>query len=82
MNKQEDGRTGLSSQRQVLQSIAAVTPSESSEGISAAPLNMSRGNDQVARDNCQHPEMGWSDRRPQENKEGTAMKGEEEQKHS
>lgn len=56
MNKQTDGRTGLPS-RQALLSTAAVTSSESSVGISAAPLNLSRGNERLAPDNCQHREM-------------------------
>lgn len=75
VNKQEGGRTGLSPRRQALHSIAAVTSSESSVGISAAPLNTSRGNERVGPDNCQHGEFGWSDRRrsPQRNKEGTAV---------
>lgn len=76
VNKQEDGQTGLSSRRQELYSIAVVTSSESSVGISAAPLNMSQGNERVARDNCQHREFGWSDRRcrlqsPQRHKDRT-----------
>lgn len=44
-------------------SAAAVTSSESSVGISAAPLNTSRGNERVGPDNCQRWEFGWSDRR-------------------
>lgn len=76
VNKQADGRTGLSSRRQALLSIAAVTSSESSVGISAAPLNLSRGNERVAPDNSQHRVLdgvtgGESCRVRQRNKEGT-----------
>lgn len=57
MNKQEYGRTGSQLRRQALHSNTAVTSSESSVGISEAPLNMSRGNKQVGPDNCQRREL-------------------------
>lgn len=53
----EDGRTGLQLRQQALRPNATVTSSESSVGISAAPLNMSRGNKQVGPDKCQHREL-------------------------
>ncbi|KAK9540505.1 hypothetical protein VZT92_002953 [Zoarces viviparus] len=74
VNNQEDGWTGLPSRRQALHSIAVVASSESSAGIGAAPLNTSRGNEWVGPDDYQQPEFGWSDRSPQRNKEGTAVK--------
>lgn len=63
VNKQTDGQAGLSPRRQRLHSIAAVTSSESSAGISAAPLNTSQGNERVPPDKCQGARRGWSDSR-------------------
>lgn len=62
VSKQADGWTGLQLPRQALLPNATVTSSESSSGISAAPLNMSRGNERVGPDKCQRRGSGWSDR--------------------
>lgn len=56
-----------------LHSVAAVTSSESSAGISAAPLNTSRGEmSALPPDNCQRQEADGVT--GGENKEGTAAK--------
>lgn len=62
VSRQGDGWTGLQLPRQALRPNATVTSSESSSGISAAPLNMSRGNERVGTDKRQRRGSGWSDR--------------------